>query len=363
MPGSRVRLRSRGFVVAVLAALALPVAAAAQPADRGSLRDPREVRLRAIRQLTFSGENAEAYFSFGGDRLVFQATPRGEGCDQIYTMDLATGEVRRVSTGRGRTTCAYYYPSGEKILYSSTHHWLDACPPRPDYSRGYVWAVYPTYDIFVADADGANLRQLTHAWGYDAEATFSARGDRIVFTSMRDGDLDIYTMDPDGGNVVRLTHELGYDGGAFFSPDGSKIVYRAHHPASPEAIADYRALLADGLIRPSRLELFVMDADGSNKRQLTNNGAANFAPFWHPSAEKVIFASNLHDPQGRDFDLYLVNLDGTGLERITYTPDFDGFPVFSSDGRALVWSSNRNQGRPGETNLFMAEWVEGAAAR
>lgn len=331
-------------------------------AQSGSLRDPREVRLRNVRQLTFDGENAEAYFSFDGKRLIFQRTPRGGGCDQIYTLDLATGEVRQVSTGGGRATCAYYYPSGEKILYSSTHHWVGACPPRPDYSRGYVWAVYPTYDIFVADADGSKLRQLTWSWGYDAEATFSPRGDRIVFTSMRDGDLELYSMDPDGGNVVRLTHEPGYDGGAFYSPDGTRIVYRAHHPSSPEALADYRALLADGLIRPTTLEIYVMEADGSNKRQVTRNGAANFAPFWHPSGERIIFASNMENPRGRDFDLYLINVDGTGLERVTYWPDFDGFPVFSPDGRYLVWGSNRNQARRGETNIFIAEWVEAPEA-
>lgn len=331
-------------------------------AQSDSLRDPREVRLRNVRQLTFDGENAEAYFSFDGKRLIFQRTPRDGGCDQIYTLDLATGAVRQVSTGAGRTTCAYYYPSGEKILYSSTHHWLEACPRRPDYSRGYVWAVSPTYDIFVANADGSNLRQLTFSWGYDAEATFSPRGDRIVFTSMRDGDLELYSMDPDGGNVVRLTYEPGYDGGAFYSPDGARIVYRAHHPSSPEALADYRALLAEGLIRPTTLEIYVMDADGSNKRQVTRNGAANFAPFWHPSGEKIIFASNLENARGREFDLYLINVDGTGLERVTYWPDFDGFPVFSPDGRYLVWGSNRNQGRAGETNIFIAEWVEGSAA-
>ena len=317
-----------------------------------------QVRLSNIRQLTFGGENAEAYFSFDGTRLIFQATPRGAGCDQIFTMNLDGSNVRQVSTGEGRTTCSYYYPSGDKILYSSTHHFSGACPSPPDFSRGYVWAIHPSFDIFVSDVDGSNLRQLTHSFGYDAEATFSPLGDLVVFTSMRDGDLDIYTMKPDGSDVRRLTHELGYDGGPFFSPDGSRIVYRAHHPKDAEGAADYRSLLADGLIRPTTLEIYVMDADGSNRIQLTDNGAANFAPYWHPSGDKIIFSSNLDDPAGRDFELYMINLDGTGLERITTSEGFDGFPVFSPDGRYLVWSSNRRQERDGETNIFIAEWVE-----
>ncbi len=332
-------------------------ALAAQTPD-ASLRDPREVHLDNLRQLTFSGENAEAYFSPDGSRLIFQSRAQGEGCDQIYTMDLATGETRLVSTGKGRTTCSYYYPGGDRILYSSTHHWDDACPPEPDLSQGYVWAVYPTYDIFAADADGAHPVQLTETWGYDAEATFSPVGDRIVFTSMRDGDLDIYSMKGDGTDVRRLTHRLGYDGGPFFSPDGSRIVFRASYPDSPEEVADYRRLLAQGLIRPSELEIYVMDADGSNQVQVTDNGAANFAPYFHPSGQKILFSSNMGDPQGREFDIYMVNVDGSGLERITFTGGFDGFPMFSPDGAYLAFASNRNESHPGNTNVFIAEWVE-----
>ena len=190
------------------------------------------------------------------------------------------------------------------------------------------------------------------------KATFSPMGDRIVFTSMRDGELDIYSMKPDGSDVLRLTDEMGYDGGPFYSPDGSKIVYRASRPTTAEDIEDYTSLLVDGLIRPSELEIFVMDADGSNQTQVTDNGTANFGPYWHPSGEKIIFASNMDDPSGRDFDLYMINEDGSGLERITYLDGFDGFPVFSPDGRYLVWGSNRNQAQEGETNVFIAEWVE-----
>ena len=334
--------------------------APANPVAGDSLRDPREVHLRNVRQLTFSGENAEAYFSLDGSSLIFQARGQGEGCDQIYTLDLATGDTRLVSTGQGRTTCSYYYPAGDRILYSSTHHWDPSCPPSPDMSQGYVWALYPTFDIFAADPDGSDLVQLTESWGYDAEATFSPVEDLIVFTSMRDGDLEIYTMRGDGSDVRRLTHRPGYDGGPFFSPDGTKIVYRAHYPDTPEELAEYRRLLAQGLIRPSRVEVYVMEADGSNQRQVTNNGRANFAPFFHPSGEKIIFSTNFHDPdpRGREFDLFMVGLDGTGMKQITFSEGFDGFPMFSPDGKYLVWGSNRNESHPGNTNVFIAEWVE-----
>lgn len=325
------------------------------------LLDHREVHLRNIRQLTFSGENAEAYFSDDGSRLIFQSRGEGEGCDQIYTLELPSGEPELVSTGDGRTTCSYYYPGGDKILYASTHHWDRTCPPSPDMSQGYVWALYPTYDIFVADPDGSNLAQLTETWGYDAEATFSPVEDLVVFTSMRDGDLEIYTMRGDGSDVRRLTHKLGYDGGPFFSPDGTKIVYRAGYPETEGEIADYRRLLAQGLIRPSALEIFVMDADGSSQTQVTDNGAANFGPYFHPSGEKILFSSNLHDPAGREFDIFMVNVDGSGLERVTFTGGFDGFPMFSPDGRYLVFGSNRNESHPGNTNVFIAEWVEDPA--
>jgi TolB protein len=331
----------------------------------GTVFDPEdgETRIANLRMLTDGGENAEAYFSGDEQRLIFQATRPGvSACDQIFTMDTDGGDVRMVSTGEGRTTCAYFFPDGERILYSSTHEVAPECPAPPDYSRGYVWPLHP-FDIYTARPDGSDLRRIAASAGYDAEATISPDGSKIVFTSTRDGDLDIYVMDAEGSNVTRLTDEPGYDGGAFFSHDGSKIVYRARHPETEQELADYRALLAQGLIRPGQLDIYIMNADGSDKRRVTNNGAANFGPFMHPDGQRIIFSSNLHDPEGRDFDLYLINIDGTGLERITRHPDFDGFPMFSSDGTRLVFASNRHHAAEGETNVFIADWIDQSHAR
>jgi TolB protein len=320
--------------------------------------DPRESHFGELRMLTDGGENAEAYFSFAGGDLIFQSTRPPHGCDQIFVMNADTAETTLISTGAGRTTCAYYLPGDEWTIYASTHGADPDCPPVPDHSRGYVWPIYASYDIYRARPDGSEISKLTDIDGYDAEATVSPQGDRIVFTSTRDGDLDIYSMDLDGSDVVRLTDEIGYDGGPFYSPDGTKIIYRAHHPSDAAEIEDYQTLLADGLIRPSKLEIFVMNADGSDKRQITNLGAAAFAPFFHPSGEKIIFASNYGDPKGREFDLWMVGLDGGNLERITYSEGFDGFPMWSPDGTTFVFCSNRHNSKPGETNVFITEWTD-----
>jgi TolB protein len=341
-----------------------PARAAAQAPEKpaaaaDSLIREGEKHLRNIKQLTFGGENAEAYWSFDGKQIVFQSTRDGLKADQIFTMNADGTNVRRVSTGKGRTTCAYFLPDGKTVLYASTHLGGDEPPPPPDFSQGYVWAVYPTYDIFKVDLTDPKLeaKRFTTKKGYDAEATVSPDGKKIVFTSMRNGDLDLYTVDINGDNVKQVTHELGYDGGAFFSPDSKMICYRAGHPQTEEEKKIYRELLAKNLVKPSKMELFVMNADGSNKRQVTKNGAANFCPYFTPDGKKLIFSSNLGDPQGRNFDLYLINLDGTGLERVTFEPSFDGFPMFSPDGKKLLWASNRNAKQRGETNVFVADWV------
>ncbi|MFL5515716.1 MAG: TolB family protein [Gemmatimonadales bacterium] len=317
-----------------------------------------ERHLRNIRQLTFGGNNAEAYFSPDGRRLIFQRQEQVDaGCDQEYTMKVDGSDLRRVSNGAGRTTCGYWYPGGHRILYSSTFEHGTACPPPPDRSKGYVW---PLNDlkIYTARADGSDLVRLTRNDAYDAEATVSPDGRRIVFTSTRDGDIELYTMNVDGSDVRRVTRRVGYDGGAFFSPDATMLVWRAAYPESAADSNDYLGLLARKLVRPTRLELWVARADGSEARQVTELGAASFAPFFHPDGRRIIFASNYPDRRSRNFDLYLVNLDGSALERVTTSLEFDAFPMFSPDGRRLVFASNRNAAQPGETNLFIADWAE-----
>ncbi len=328
--------------------------------SRSAVQTPHdnEIHFGSLRQLTFGGENAEAYFSFDERSLIFQSTRDAFRCDQQFIMDVATGTTRLVSSGKGRTTCGYYLPGDTTILYATTQFGSPDCPPSPDMTQGYVWAVYPDYDIVLADTGGAILRRLTSSPGYDAEATVSPLGDRIVFTSVRDGDLDLYSMKLDGSDVRRLTREIGYDGGAFYSWDGSMIVYRGWHYDDTTAAREYRSLLGRGLVRPSRMELFVMNADGTGRRQLTYSGAANFAPFFHPDGRRIIFASNLADPRGRDFDLYTIKVDGSGLKRITFNDTFDGFPMFTRDGKRLVFASNRGAGKRGETNIFIADWKE-----
>jgi TolB protein len=350
-------------VVSLAAAVALSPAQTSESskgarAGNSPVEIAQEKHLRNVRQLTFGGENAEAYFSGDGRRLIFQSKRDGRACDQIYTMRADGSDVRMVSTGGGATTCSYIFPSGRRILYASTHLAGQQCPPPPDRSRGYVWPIHPSFDIYTARADGTDLKRLTSTPGYDAEATVSTDGRKIVFTSTRDGDLDIYTMDADGRDVRRLTTELGYDGGPFFSRDGRRIVYRAYHPKTPEQVERYKRLLAENVIEPNVFELWVMDADGRNKRQVTSLGVASFAPYFLPDGRRIIFASNYPNRRSRNFDLYVINVDGTGLERVTYNETFDGFPMFSPDGKKIVFASNRNAAREGDTNVFIADWVE-----
>ncbi|MBE0644714.1 MAG: PD40 domain-containing protein [Bacteroidetes bacterium] len=319
---------------------------------------PGESHLRNIRQLTFDGENAEAYLSFDEKHLTFQRRAEDMECDQIFTMSIDGSGVTRLSSGKGRTTCSYWLPDGEHLIFSTTEAHDPGCLPPPDRSKGYVWKLYPEFDIYKIRKDGTGLEVLSASDGYDAEATVSPKGDKIVFTSTRDGDPEIYTMDLDGKNVTRLTHNKGYDGGPFFSPDGAKIIFRASRPKTDAELAGYYELVSEHLVRPSALEIFVMNADGSDMRQITSNGSANFAPFMHPDGKRIIFCSNMDASNPRNFDLYIINADGTGLERVTYFEEFDGFPMFTRDGKKLVFCSNRNNAKEGDTNVFVADWVD-----
>jgi TolB protein len=319
--------------------------------------DADEPHLRNLKQLTFGGQNAEAYFSSDGSKLIFQSTRSPYQCDQIFSMNVDGSNVKLLNSGKGRTTCGFFFPDGKRITYASTHLTSDTCPPAPDRSQGYVWPIYPAYEIFSANIDGTGMKRLTKIPGYDAEGTISPDGKKIVFTSIRTGDLDIYTMSTDGSGVKRLTSEKGYDGGPFFSWDGKTIVYRAYHPKTKDEVKEYEGLLKQNLIKPTRAEIFMMSADGSNKRQITNNGAANWAPFLHPNNRQIIFSSNLHDPERKSFSLYTINVDGTGLERITYGARFDSFPMLSRDGKKLVFASTRNGTEPREFNIFIADWT------
>lgn len=330
-----------------------------------SLIFPEEKHFKSLRQITFGGDNAEAYWSFNDKQLVFQSNNKnwGVNCDQMFLMGATEtfkdSQPPMISTGNGRTTCAYFLPDNQHIVYASTHLKDENCPEVPLRKEGkYVWPVYDSFDIFVADMEGNITAQLTTEPGYDAEATVSPKGDKIVFTSTRSGDLELYTMDLDGKNVTQITDELGYDGGAFFSPDGSKLIFRASRPKTAEAIKEYKNLLAQGLVQPTEMELFICDADGSNLKQLTHLGNANWSPFFHPSGKKVLFSSNFEAERGFPFNLYLIDIDGKNLERVTHSETFDAFPVFSNDGKQLIFSSNRNNGGGHDTNLFIAEWQD-----
>lgn len=334
------------------------------PEEESGLIYTQEGHLKNMRQLTFGGNNAEGYFSFDNNFLVYQKEHKAEGipCDQIYAADLRSEEFtpQLISTGTGRTTCAFYMPKDENIIFASTHQADEACPPEIDRAkvRKYVWPIYNSFELYIADTKGNILKQLTDNEFYDAEATVSPNGEEIVFTSTRNGDLDLYIMNIDGSNIRQITDKVGYDGGAFFSPDGQELIFRASRFESEEEKQEYHELLAQGMVAPTNMELFVCNKDGSNLRQITELGKANWAPFFHPSGEKIIFSSNHHSESGRLFNLFMINRDGTGLKQITFDQQFDAFPMFSYDGKKLVFASNRNNGGTRETNLFIADWVE-----
>lgn len=327
-------------------------------ANVDSLIRPGESHFAHLWQLTFGGQNAEAYWSADGTKLIFQAMVGDAKCDQEYVLDLVTGVTRRVSTGTGRTTCGYFYDRDRRVLFASTHLGSPDCPPNPDMSHGYVWPVTPTYDIFTAKPDGRDLRRLTDHPGYDAEATLSVDGQWIIFTSKRDGDIDLYKMKPNGSGLTRLTHELGYDGGAYFSHDGKSIVWRTHRMTDSTERATYLDLLSHDLVKPTQMDIWTADADGKHARQLTRLPGASFAPYFTPDDKSILFASNYENPRSRNFDLYLVPVAGGDPVPVTRDADFESFAMFSPDGRYLVFCANRGGRVQGETNIFVAEWKD-----
>lgn len=355
------------YIKSILSTLIIAFATLSSAQKNDTLIFKGEKNFKKIKQLTFGGDNAEAYFSPDGKSIVFQRTSLKDGvpCDQIYYGKLPKNKKKKfkyklVSTGKGRTTCAYFMPDNKHILYASTHEADTSCPLPPDKNllKKYVWAIYKGFDIYVTDLNGKITKKLTDSPGYDAEATISPKGDKIIFTSMRNGDLDLYIMDTSGREVRQITHELGYDGGAWFSPDGSKIVWRASRPKTEEEVNEYKWLLDMGLVAPTHMEIFVADADGSNVKQITNLGNANWAPNFDYTGNRIIFASNHEYKRGFPFNLYMINIDGTGLKKLSRDNGFDAFPMFSPDGKKLIFSSNRNNGGTRDTNLFIVDWQE-----
>jgi Tol biopolymer transport system component len=319
---------------------------------------PKERHLRNVRQLTFGGQNAEAYWNMDGSQIVYQSRQPEYPDEQIFVMNADGSNKRLISTGLGRTTCGYFAPNGGKIYFSSTHEKDKGAQKPLDFSKGYVWMVNPNFSLYRSDPDGKNLEKLVDKNAYVAETTIAPNGRFLTFTSNFEGDLEIYRAGLDGRNIRRLTRNVGYDGGPFVSWDGKKIVYRRYDLKSPEEVADYKALLAEHLVRPGKLEIYMMNADGSGNRRVTDLGCGSFAPFLHPDGKRIIFTSNFGDKRGREFELWMIGSDGANLERVTYSAEFDGFPMFSRDGKKVVWASNRNGKVRGETNIFVADWVE-----
>jgi TolB protein len=309
-----------------------------------------------LKQLTSGGSNGESYWSPDSKRIIFQSTRDGRACDQEYIMNADGSDQHLVSTGKGVTTCGYFTSDNKHIIYASTHEGGEACPMPPDRSKGYVWSIYPTFDIYLATDQGKIIKKLTDTPGYDAEGTVNFKTKKILYTSLASGDLELWMMQEDGSGKMRITNTEGYDGGAVASHDGSKMVWRAYHPDTPEKVARYRELLKENLTTPMKMELFVADAGGLNAKQITNFGCASFAPTFTPDNKKILFASNKNKCDSGTFELFLINPDGTGLEQVTDYGKFTSFPEFSPDGKYLIFASSYQGKSNYEFNIFRVDW-------
>lgn len=312
------------------------------PLNTASAQSNQELEAKCLtnmHQLTFSSmgfeKAGEAYFSPDGKTILFQAVPTGEKEYQIYSMNLEEGTPRMVSTGKGACTCAYFRPDGQRIIFASSHAGPESVKEEPADGR-YKWDLTPYMNIYDANPDGSDLQALTSGPAYHAECAYAPSGDNIVYASNEDGAMNLYTMDADGSNVRQITHtDYCYNGGPFFSPDGGQIIFRADRD------------------RPDYLQIYVINSDGTIERQLTTNEAVNWAPYWHPEGKVIAYATSLHGH--RQYEIYLMNVETQAQYRLTYNPTFDGLAVFSNDGKQLMWTSKRSSDNT--CQIFIADFT------
>jgi len=324
--------------------------------------EDRKMSIENVKQLSFQGDNGEAYFNSDDSKVIFQSKRNNNNCDKLYIVDINGNNLTEFVANDGAFTCAYFSLDDRYIFFSSTMHLGSECPeiykdPNP---RKYIW---PLRDYEIFRYDNGAVKQLTNYSGYNAETTTHPFEEKVIFTSLRDGDINLFEMDYNGENVKQITSEYGYDGGAFYSPNGENIVWRAWYPTSDEEISMWKNNLAKKFIESVPLDIYVAKNDGSEKQRLTSNGATNWAPSWHPDGKHIVFSSNMDDwredynAYGSNFELYMINIATKTLTRLTNNDTFDSFSVFSKNGKKIVFSSNRDAENPRNTNIFIADIV------